>query len=116
MKFKKVQINWQEKPVEVTLKSLNFGESNALNQECAELKMVGNQSQITVNHSKMKEGLILKSIQNAPFPATIDSIRSLEVEDGNILFNACQELMGVGFQEKEISDGSQEETEPAIKK
>jgi hypothetical protein len=92
MKTKDVSIEWNGGKETVTIKRLTFGEMNAVSEEALTVRMLNGQPNVDVSQMKLKEIGLLKGIVKAPFPITIDSIRNLEMEVGNALFEAFSEL------------------------
>jgi len=86
MKTKDVEINWNGKQEQVTLKRLTFGELNQLTEEATEMKMVGNQPTIKISQKVIREHGLLKSIIKAPFTIGLKEIQDMEAEIGNQLF------------------------------
>ena len=76
----------------VVLKEMTFGEFNEFLKQVATTKIEGGQIVLDIDLQKFREMLILKSIKEASFPATIDNIKKLPREVGEKLFEEAQEL------------------------
>lgn len=100
---KEVQIDWQGRPERVVLKRLTFGEKNRLAEESTEIRLIAGQPNAKVSISAMKELGLLKSIITAPFPITLEQIRNLDPDTGELLFNEFQSLNNLDEKKGEAS-------------
>ena len=96
-----VEINWNNKKEKVKMKKLNFGENLDLRNECMKLTVLGGQEKIELDQKKMSEQSLLRSIVEAPFTIDLESIRSLEPEDGEKLLSTFNELNNPPIKKKE---------------
>jgi len=91
----KVEFELNGKKEWVEFKKLTFGEYNDLMKECIKMKAEGTgEMKMDIDFAKYRELLILKSIKQTSdgFKASIDFIRSLPREVGELLFNKAQEV------------------------
>jgi len=96
-----VEISWNGQVGNVKMKKLNFGENLDLRNECMKLTVLGGQEKIELDQKKMSEQSLLRSIVEAPFQINLESIRSLEPEDGEKLLSAFNELNNPSIKKKE---------------
>ena len=92
---KKIEIEYEGKTAIVELKELDFGEKNQLEEESTDIKIIGGQPIVKISTSKMKELALLKSIVDAPFTISLESIKKLSDANGKKLFEAYSELNNV---------------------
>lgn len=76
----------------VEIKKLTFGEYSDLQDEIANVKMVGNQQIVNASVGKAKILMLVKGIKKAPFPITIEGIRNIPCDLGDYLFDKIDEL------------------------
>lgn len=87
-----VEIQWQGRPEKVVMRRLTFGEKNKLAEESTNIKIIGGMPHTTVSISAMKELGVLKGLVTAPFPINLESVRQLDPEIGERLFEEFQKL------------------------
>jgi len=100
MKTADVEVEWEGKMGIVKMRRLTFGEMNELVEQSSKIKYVGAIADVAINQKMLKELGLLKSIIDAPFQLNIQSIQALDMDDGNKLFDAWNELNHQGFQGK----------------
>jgi hypothetical protein len=86
MKTKDVEVEIDGKKEVITIKRLNFGDMNDINQEATEIKVTGNVPIVKVNQKILKEKSLLKGIIKAPFTIDLNHIQNLDSETGNQLW------------------------------
>ena len=92
MKTAEVEIEWNGKMEKVKLKRLSYGETNDVTEQAATIRYVGEQPHVSVSQKVLREVSLVKSVISAPFAINIESIRALDITDGNKLFEAYTEL------------------------
>jgi len=91
IKTKKIDISeWQEEfpgkePV-VVLKKLTFGEYINLQDEIADIKIIGKQQIVNTKIGRAKHLMVLKSIKEAPFEISEKGINNLPFDLGEFIF------------------------------
>ena len=85
----------------VTIKKLNFGDFNDIQDEITNLKVTGKKN-VTASPriGHMKILLVLKSIKKAPFTFTdVGTVRNLDLDLGEFLYNEIEDLNDLGEDE-----------------
>ena len=84
----KVEIEYEGKPVQVTLRKLTWKEQN----DATRFAMKENNK---VDFVTLQEQKLLKSIEGAPFDITIENLWKLPATEGDKLFKAVMTLNGL---------------------
>lgn len=92
MKEERIEFEMNGEKHYVVLKEMTFGEFNDFLRNATEVKIEGGQVKMDIDFQKFREMIILKSIKEASFKVTIDEIRKLPREIGEMLFEKAQEL------------------------
>jgi len=95
-----IPIEWEGRKETVIIKKLNFGETNDLRHEATEIKIVGNTYQAKVHTGRFMELAILKSIVQAPFKNSIEDIRNIPREIGEMLYGEIEKFNNLSEEKK----------------
>lgn len=90
-----VDITWEGKPAKVVIKRLSFGERNDVMRQAIGGKvryMSEESTMIEVDPFLMREILLLKALKEAPFPKTMDGVRSLPADIADLLVQKAEEV------------------------
>ena len=94
MKTKEIEIEWNGQKAKVVLKKLTWGEKSAVLREAmGKITVLGGETpKIEIDPVALMEGLLLRSIKEAPFEIKREVIRNLPSELVEDLITAAQEL------------------------
>lgn len=92
-----VDIEYEGKPAQVTLRKITYGERNEIIRKAlggGKIKYYSEESTVVeIDPFDMRETLLLKSIKEAPFPhETIQHIRDLDAEIADKIIEKAEEL------------------------
>jgi len=80
------EIEWNGKKEKVVIKRLTFGERNDLWEQIAKIKVIGTQQVVDLKHGKMRELSILNCLVKAPFKKSLEEIRNLPANLGDLIY------------------------------
>ena len=94
LETREVEIEWNGEKAKVVLKKLTWGEKSAVLKEAmGKVKIIGGEvPKIEIDPVALMEGLLLRSIKEAPFEIKREVIRSLPSELVEELIAVAQEL------------------------
>ena len=94
MKTKTIEIDYNGKKENVTLKRLNFGEDNRIKSKATKITAsVGMAPKVEIDQTALKEEGLRIAITEAPWTiGDVRPIQELDVEDANKLWEAYEEL------------------------
>ena len=104
--MKEVKIQYKGKEETVKLRELTWGEQNdCIRKSTTVVKGVRTMDEVTLHEQRL-----LQSIEEAPFPKTIEGLRALSNITGDLLFNEMQDLVKlVGDDSKNLETPSMQE-------
>ena len=94
LETREVEIEWNGEKAKVVLKKLTWGEKSAVIKEAmGKITFIGGEApKIQIDPIALMEGLLLRSIKEAPFKVEREVIRSLPSELVEDLIAVAQEL------------------------
>lgn len=95
-----VKIEYEGKEGLVKLRKLKWGENN----DCVRKATKFTNGTQELDMVTLHELRLLKSIESAPFPIKIETLRNLPHSDGDLLFNKMQEINATTEEQKKSSD------------
>ena len=102
---KEVKIEYNGKKAVVKLKRFNAGERNDIHRASTDTVFIGNQPRITADPIKMKEVSLVKGIVDAPFPMTLESVRSLDPDIFEYLYQELNSINELTIPKKGSASG-----------
>lgn len=84
---KKIPLRVNGGEVFITIRKLNTGIRNKIRSECTKTTILGGQPQVKVDELEIQEKILAKSIIDAPFEITVESIKKLPCEVTDYLFD-----------------------------
>ena len=100
METKIIDVEYKGSPAKVTIKRLTFGETNEIQNQAVQIRLVGKIPQMSVDQKVMKEMSLVKSIVNAPFTINISSIRDIDNKLGEMLWREVNEFNDISPEKK----------------
>ena len=89
-----VPIKWNDSDVIVKVKKLTWGERNKVIEDTiGKVKVLGGETpQMEIDQTRWRNSLFLKSVCDAPFPLTQESLDSLDTDIADPIFQAVMLL------------------------
>jgi hypothetical protein len=97
---------WETEKKKIVIKLMNYGDKIALTDSYMKMEVVGKNVTPRMSYRDMVEQTMLKALKSAPFPITLEGIRSIpSASTGNEIFNKIKDLNELTEEEKKNSDG-----------
>ena len=87
-----IQVNWEGKEVDITLRSLTYGEYKKIRRKSVIDRTVNGKTEQFRDMDLYDELFMITSIKNAPFEKTISNLGKLDISDGKKVERAVEEL------------------------
>ena len=100
METKIIPIVYNGAESKVTIKKLTFGELNEIQNQAIPIKIVGKNTQVSIDQKILKEMSLSKSLVNAPFTIDIPTIRNIDSQLGEMLWKEVNEFNNIQDQKK----------------
>jgi hypothetical protein len=89
--MKKITVQWEDKPVEITVGPITWAESKDCIKKSIKEVQRGRNLKKEIDAIYQRELLMLASIKEAPFEKTVDNLNKLSKKDGEKLYDAYSE-------------------------
>ena len=100
---KEIKVHWEDKEVEIVIKEITWKEKTDCIRKAMKTNNAGRGQQRSVDPILQKELMMVASIKQAPFEATLDNLAKLSSRDGEKIFKVYSDLNDYDDEEGESS-------------